>query len=105
MKETKGGRATFLPLSAVRGRMLEERGLAQCDGFVAVASDLVKCDATYEAVVKAQVGRTAVAEDMDCAIAIARKFSYRFRIVTLDGRSSMLAASMTGGSRMQNAAF
>lgn len=105
LKETKGGRATFLPLSAVRGRTLEERGLAQCEGFVAVASDLVSCDAKYEAVVKAQVGRTAVAENMDCAIAIARKFSYRFRIVTLDGQVINAGGSMTGGSRMQNAGF
>lgn len=105
LKESKGGRATFLPLSAVRGRTLEEKGLAQCEGFIAVASDLVACDAKYEAVVKAQVGRTAVAEDMDCAIRIARQFSYRFRIVTLDGQVINAGGSMTGGSRMQNAGF
>lgn len=105
LKETKGGRATFLPLSAVRGRELEEKDLARCEGFVAIASDLVSCEERYEAVVKAQVGRTAVAEDMDCAIAIARRFGYRFRIVTLDGQVINAGGSMTGGSRMQNAGF
>ena len=105
LKQTKGGRATFLPLSAVRGKVLEEKELAQCEGFVAIASELVSCDAKYEAVVKAQVGRTAVAEDMDCAIAIARRFGYRFRIVTLDGQVINAGGSMTGGSRMQNAGF
>ena len=49
------------------------------------------------------MGRTAVAEDIDSAIAIAKKYSYRFRIVTLDGQVINAGGSMTGGSRVQNA--
>lgn len=50
------------------------------------ASELVQYDAAYEGVVRSLLGRTAVAEDLDYAVAIARKYGYRFRVVTLDGQ-------------------
>lgn len=103
LKENKGGRATFLPISAIRGRDLNEKGLDECDGYLNIASELVSCDGQYREIIKSQLGRTAVVEDIDCAIAIAKKFSYRFRIVTLDGQVLNAGGSMTGGSRTQNA--
>ncbi|MEG1834900.1 MAG: chromosome segregation protein SMC [Oscillospiraceae bacterium] len=102
LKENKVGRATFLPIAAIRGRMLTENGLDDQFGFISIASDLVTVDKQYEEIIKAQLGRTIVAEDMDSAIAIAKKYSYRFRIVTLDGQIINAGGSMTGGSRTQN---
>lgn len=103
LKEHRAGRATFLPITAIKGRVLSEQGLDDQYGFVSVASDLVSYDNKYSEIIRWLLGRTAVAEDIDSAIAIAKKYSYRFRIVTLDGQVINAGGSMTGGSRVQNA--
>ncbi|MBR3953887.1 MAG: chromosome segregation protein SMC [Clostridia bacterium] len=105
LKSTNAGRATFLPLSAVRGRSLDEKGLYDCYGFVSLAPDLVSCDEKYREIISSLLGKTVVAEDLDCAIEIAKKYNYRFKIVTLDGQVINAGGSMTGGSRIQNAGF
>ena len=102
LKDNKSGRATFLPLTAVKGRVLEEKGLDDCYGYVAVASELVGCDRKYNEIISSRLGRTVVVEDMDCAIMIAKKYSHRLKIVTLDGQVVNPGGSMTGGSRTQN---
>ncbi len=98
LKRTGGGRATFLPISAVKGRTLEEQGLSACPGFVGVASSLVRCREEYRQIIENLLGRTVVAEDLDRAIAMAKRYSSRFRIVTLDGQLMNPGGSMTGGS-------
>lgn len=103
LKEHRAGRATFLPITAIKGRVLSEQGLDDQYGFVSIASDLVSYDNKYSEIIRWLLGRTAVAEDIDSAIAIAKKYSYRFRIVTLDGQLINAGGSMTGGSRVQNA--
>lgn len=103
LKEHRAGRATFLPITAIKGRVLSEQGLDDQYGFVSIASDLVSYDNKYSEIIRWILGRTAVAEDIDSAIAIAKKYSYRFRIVTLDGQVINAGGSMTGGSRVQNA--
>ncbi len=103
LKERRAGRATFLPITAIKGRVLSEQGLDDQYGFVSIASDLVSYDNKYSEIIRWLLGRTAVAEDIDSAIAIAKKYSYRFRIVTLDGQVINAGGSMTGGSRVQNA--
>jgi chromosome segregation protein len=103
LKEHRAGRATFLPITAIKGRVLSEQGLDDQYGFVSIASDLVSYDNKYSEIIRWLLGRTAVAEDIDSAIAIAKKYSHRFRIVTLDGQVINAGGSMTGGSRVQNA--
>ena len=103
LKDNKSGRATFLPLTAIKSRALEEKGLEDCFGYVAVASELVGCDKKYNEVIGSLLGRTVVVEDMDCAISIAQKYSHKLKIVTLDGQVVNPGGSMTGGSRTQNA--
>ena len=103
LKERRAGRATFLPITAIKGRVLSEQGLDDQYGFVSIASDLVSYDNKYSEIIRWLLGRTAVAEDIDSAIAIAKKYSHRFRIVTLDGQVINAGGSMTGGSRVQNA--
>ena len=103
LKQREGGRATFLPLSAIQGHELKENGLEQEQGFVGIASQLAGYDEKYAAIFRDLLGRTVVVEDMDCAIAMARNHQHRFRIVTLDGQVINRGGSMTGGSVSQSA--
>lgn len=103
LKNNKAGRATFLPVSAIKGRTLNESGLADCLGFVDKAVNLVQCQDKYKEIIASLLGKTVVVEDMDCAIGIAKRYHYRFRIVTLDGQIINAGGAMTGGSRTQNA--
>jgi len=98
LKRTGGGRATFRPLSTTQGRQLQEKGLSDCRGYVDVASGLVSCDARYRGVVDYLLGRIVIVRDIDSAIAMAQKYSHRFKIVTLDGQVMNTGGSMTGGS-------
>ncbi len=98
LKRTNGGRATFLPLTAISGRKLNEPGVEDCGGFVGIASELVRCDALYRPVVDNLLGRIVIAEELDSAIAMAKRFKSRFKIVTLDGQVMNPGGSMTGGS-------
>lgn len=103
LKEKKGGRATFLPLTAVKSKPFTEKGLDDCYGFVDMADKLLDFDEKYGEIIRSLLGRTVVAEDLDSAIVIAKKYSYRFKIVTLDGQVVNAGGSMTGGSRGHNA--
>ena len=98
LKRTGGGRATFLPLSTIQGRELQENGLENCRGFVGIASRLVTTDQTYRGIVDNLLGRTVIVTDMDAAINMSQKYKGRFKIVTLDGQVMNPGGSMTGGS-------
>ena len=102
LKEHDGGRATFLPMSTIKGRELNEQGLEDCRGFVGIASSLCACDDCYRPILSSLLGRIAVAEDLDCAVSMAKKYSYRFRVVTLDGQVVNTGGSLTGGSLAKN---
>ncbi len=103
LKESRAGRATFLPLSAIKGRTLDEKGLDDSFGYIGIASDLVEFDNKYSEIIKSLLGRTVVSEDLDAAVAVAKKYSYRFKVVTLDGQVVNAGGSMTGGAKLQNA--
>ena len=105
LKSSHGGRATFLPLNAIKGRILEEDGLDDHFGFIDLAYRLVDADEKYGEIIKSLLGRIAVCEDLDCAIALAKKYNYKFKIVTLDGQVINAGGSMTGGSKISNAGF
>ena len=98
LKRTGGGRATFLPLSTVQGRALQENGLESCRGYVGIASELVTSEARYKGVVENLLGRIVIVNDIDAAISMANKYRNRFKIVTLDGQVMNPGGSMTGGS-------
>ena len=103
LKRGDGGRATFLPVTSVKGSRLYEKGLDDCYGFVGIAAGLVEYNPKFEGIVASLLGRVAVAEDLDCAIAIAKRYSYKFRVVTLDGQVVNAGGSLTGGSHTKNA--
>ena len=103
LKRRDGGRATFLPLTAIHGEELRENGVEREFGFVGVASRLVCFDPKYTQIFNNLLGRTVIAEDLDCGIAMARKYRNAFRIVTLDGQVINRGGSMTGGSVSRSA--
>ncbi|MCL2035861.1 MAG: chromosome segregation protein SMC [Oscillospiraceae bacterium] len=99
LKESNAGRATFLPLTSVSGKVLE--GFADLDvqdGFVGYGHEIVEYDPRYVGIIKSLLGRTAFAEDIDSATLIAKKYGYKFKIVTLDGQVINAGGSFTGGS-------
>ena len=98
LKEQRGGRATFLPLTSVNGYELKEYGIENCRGFVSLASRIVKYDEKFRGIVNSLLGRTVIAENIDFAVEIAKKYGYKFRIVTLDGQVINSGGSFTGGS-------
>ena len=103
LKQRDGGRATFLPLSSIRGEALRDARVQNEYGYVGLASELVEYDREYDGIFKNLLGRTVVVEDLDCGITISRRFSNAFRIVTLDGQVLNRGGSMTGGSISRSA--
>ncbi len=103
LKNANLGRATFQPISAIKGKMLDEKDLDDCYGFVDMAVNLVSYDKLYHEIITSLIGKTVVAEDLTSAIAIAKKYNHRFKIVTLDGQVINPGGSMTGGSQDKSA--
>ena len=103
LKDTKGGRATFLPIQSIKGTLLNEPSLEDEAGFVGLASSLVEVESAYEQIARNLLGHVAVVEDLDYAVSIARKYKYRFRVVTLDGQVVNAGGSLTGGSHVKGA--
>ncbi|MBQ8210007.1 MAG: chromosome segregation protein SMC [Clostridia bacterium] len=105
LKDNRLGRATFFPMDALRSRELHEDGLEDCDGYIDIASNIVKYDSKYSDIIGSQLGKTVIAEDIDSAVAIAKKYKHRFKIVTLDGQVVNAGGSMTGGSKIEHSGF
>lgn len=103
LKEEKGGRATFLPVTSVKGRKFSEQSALDDENLISVASGLIKCEDKYREIVESLLGNTAVAEDIDSASVLAKKYKYRFRTVTLDGQLINAGGSFTGGSVQRSA--
>lgn len=96
LKDRRGGRATFLPLSAVNG--IEMGELPDSGEIVGIASRLLECDERYHGIVRHLLGRTVITRTLDGAIALSKKEKHRLRIVTLDGQVINAGGAMTGGS-------
>ena len=99
LKKNRFGRATFLPLTSVGGRggFAKPEALKE-KGAIGLASTLVRADKKYDRVVQHLLGRVLVAEHIDDAIRIARKYNHSIFIVTLEGESLSPGGSMTGGA-------
>ena len=99
LKQNRFGRATFLPLSAIQVRnTLEGEPCMKEKGVIGAASDLVRVSFEYEKLAKYLLGRILVVDNIDNALAIARKYRHSLRIVTLEGEQLNPGGSMTGGA-------
>ena len=104
LKDSKLGRATFLPISAVKPRSLSanDRRFLSSKGCLGVASELVKTDNMYKSVIESLLGSTVVCDNLDNAVNVAKSSGYAFRIVTLEGDVLSPQGSMSGGSKKSN---
>lgn len=99
LKSQRAGRVTFLPVSAVQGRSLpEQNDLRSQTGYIGLASEIITYDRKFDGIVKNLLGRTVIVDTMDHGIAMSRRYSYRFRIVTLEGEILNAGGAITGGS-------
>lgn len=100
LRRKEYGRATLLPISAMRARTLDaaEREACRVDGFLGVGSELVGYDAKYRGVFENLLGRTVIVRDLDAGIAINKRARGAFRIATVKGDIINPGGSMTGGS-------
>ncbi len=101
LKEHNIGRASFLPISSVKGQKLSTIIASGIKGYIGIASDLVEYDKKYEGIIQNLLGRTVLVEDMDSAIALAKKNKYAFKIVTISGDIINPHGMISGGSVAQ----
>jgi len=103
LKKTNNGRATFLPLDAIKGNRHPLQQINNNKGFEGLAVDLIKFDKKFTSVMESLLGRILIATNMDAAIELAKANNYRVRVVTLQGDQVNVGGSLTGGSiRGQN---
>ncbi|HIT85491.1 MAG TPA: chromosome segregation protein SMC [Candidatus Ornithomonoglobus intestinigallinarum] len=106
LRRTKGGRATFLPVSSVSGRVIDNiKQVSECGGYIGAAPELIRYDKKYDGIIKSLLGRVVVVDDIDSAIAMSRRFGYKFRVVTLKGDVLNAGGSMSGGSVNKQSGF
>lgn len=102
LRQSRGGRATFLPLNIIQPRNVYANDLnkaANVSGFVGVASDLVSYDSKVENIVKNILGNLLVAQNIDDATKISAAVGRKYRVVTLDGNVVNAGGSLTGGQQ------
>jgi chromosome segregation protein len=102
LKANRLGRATFLPISSVKGKSIDENTLNDIkrqEGFVGVASDLISYSPEYRGIILSFLGKVVIVDNLDSGIKMARRFGYSFRIVTLEGDILSTTGSMAGGSK------
>lgn len=100
LKKKNAGRATFYPISTMRGTEISASEIPDSvrEGFIASASALVSCEEKFRGIVRSLTGRILIARDIECANRIAKAMNFRYRIVTLDGQVINAGGSFTGGS-------
>ena len=103
LKRRSGGRATFLPLTTIKGNALSNSDISETQGLEGLALNLVEFDSKYRNVFTNLLGRIVIADTINNAVKIAQKHGYKFRVVTLDGQVINAGGSMTGGSTASSA--
>ena len=106
LKQNNFGRATFLPVTALKPRDISSfiGQISKTNGYFGVASELVSYDKSLDNIFKNLLGGTVIVDNLITATAIAKQTRYAFRIVTLDGDIINPQGSMTGGSKAKNKA-
>ena len=101
LRKNNLGRATFLPITSVKGKKLENINTKGIEGVIGIATDLIKFDTKYEQILFNLIGRTVIVDNMDHAVKLAKQNKYGFKIVTLEGDIVSATGGITGGSVMQ----
>jgi chromosome segregation protein len=98
LRENNLGRASFLPITSVKGQKVTGVNSKGISGVIGVASDLVKTDKKYEGIILNLLGRTVIVDNIDSAVSLAKQNSYKFKIVTLKGDVINPSGAISGGS-------
>ena len=105
LKNNKLGRVTFFPLNIIKPKDIDletKEILKNTNGFIDIASNLVKFDMQYKNIIENQLGNVIVVDNIDNANQISHKINYRYRVVTLDGNLLHVGGSLTGGSQSKS---
>lgn len=103
LKKNRYGRATFLPLTNISGRGVNQaQNILQEPGVVGFGSSLVHAEARFDRLVEYLLGRFVVVDHIDHAIALAKKYKHSLRIVTKEGELLNPGGSMSGGAYKNN---
>lgn len=101
LKNNNLGRATFLPISVIKPRSIDSESyetIKSMNGFVDIASNLVKYDTKYRNIVLSLLGTIVVVDNIDNANLISKKLKNRYKVVTMTGEVVNIGGSITGGS-------
>ena len=98
LRDNNLGRASFLPITSVKGQKISEINSRGIDGVIGIASDLVKADKKYQGIILNLLGKTVIVSDIDIAVKLAKQNSYKFKIVTLKGDVINPSGAISGGS-------
>ena len=102
LKSNREGRATFLPLTAIKGKNIDLTRVKSEPGFISLASNLVETEETYKNIITHLLGDIIIIDNINNALLIHKKYKYQYKIVTLSGERLSPGGAITGGSR-QNA--
>ncbi len=105
LKRTNSGRATFLPVSAVKPRKIETEEYSSLKGYIANAAELISCEEKYKDIVSSVLGGTIVVDNIDNGVLIAKKTKYKMMIATLQGELIRAGGAITGGSFSKSSGF
>ena len=101
LKNNNLGRATFLPISVIKPRSIDSESyetIKSMNGFVDIASNLVRYDTKYRNIVLSLLGTIIVVDNIDNANLISKKLKNRYKVVTMTGEVVNIGGSITGGS-------
>ena len=103
LKANKAGRLTFLPMESVKGGGVTVPGqVRQHAGYLGIGAELAEFAPQYQGIFNYLLGRVAVVDNMDSAIALSKIAGNGIRFVTLDGEIINAGGAITGG-RYKNA--
>lgn len=101
LKNNNLGRVTFFPLNTIKPKFIDSETLkllSSFNGFIDIASSLVKYDSKYENIIKNQLGNVIVVDNIDTANSISKKIAYKYRIITIAGEIIHVGGALTGGT-------
>lgn len=105
LKSRNAGRATFMPVSSIKGRSIDLSRISRQRGYIGVASELAEYDEKYSEIVKNVLGTTVIMDNFDNAVSAASATGHKIRIVTLSGEVMQTSGAITGGSLGKNMSF
>lgn len=107
LKKNNGGRATFLPMDTIKPKNIKEDSLtimSKLEGFIDVASNLVKYDSIYDNIIKSLLGNVAISDSIESATHIGKMVNNNYKVISLDGDIVYAGGALSGGQQQKTTA-